>query len=229
MDYFLEETYNEDPCYASGNVMIDKLKREYDIYSWSSSPKNFCWKCSDFDPSIVNCEIITCMLCFQEPYLEIYQDSIALVFANIFWSDYANINVDTLYLELINNNCYLEYCISKDDLGETPQSIQLINYEEIPKYKIINEFYGTTNTGYYEAKSFNLILELQEDFNNIDSLSLIIKDKYAQLLKNKNVDELKIEINIRSPLCNLCTRKHYEYFFELTTNRVKAYRKTYNK
>lgn len=80
------------------------------------------------------------MMGFQEPNLEIYQDSIALVFANLFWSDSVNFNVDTLYLKLSNNNCHLEYCISKDDLGETPKSIQLINFREVPEYEIINEF-----------------------------------------------------------------------------------------
>lgn len=86
----------------------------------------------------------------------------------------------------------------------------------------------TSNSGYYEAKTFHLKIEFQEDFDNMDSLSLLIKDRYFQLLKNKKIDELNIEIKINSPLCKLCTSKRYEYFFELTTKRADAYRKTYN-
>ncbi|HYV90857.1 MAG TPA: hypothetical protein VE978_03705 [Chitinophagales bacterium] len=220
-----EEDCNEDPCEIASYSLEGKLDSAYNIFNLWSHPKNYCCECTNYDPTLVKCNIIYFHIGLSESELDISQDSIAIEFARIFWNDSLNSNVDSLYLELQNNRCTINYGISKNDLDKKYQNHKLEDFTDVPSYKVFYENFGKPHYGYYEATIFHVMVRVNYDYKNVDSLFLIIKNTYDSMLKEKKIDELEIDIEIDEPYCKLCLNQKYKYWCELTRNRIDASKK----
>lgn len=227
-----EEPCNENPCEISSYSLMPRLDSSYNVVTFSSHPKNYCCDCSVYDATLVNCNVMYLDIGLREPELDISQDSIVLDFARIFWNDSLNSNVDSLYLELENsfsldfyNESTINYGISKNDLNKKYPNHELFDFNSVPEYKVLYQSFGTQHYGYYEASIFHIGVRINNDFKNVDSLSLIVMSRYERMLKGREIDELKIEIEIDKPYCVLCLNQKHEFFFELTTKRRDASKK----
>src|SRR6185437_5959968 len=165
-----DEVYNRNPCKASSGYLADSLRKKYHIWSWSDSPKNFCFKCSDFDSTKVECNIIDCSLRFDDTTLTSIGDSLINNFAQLFWKFPENENVDSLYLTIESKqnikhySLYTVHCnLSRKDISKESLAKETELPKKKPEVKVINEFEDRSFGG-IPARTIVINLEASDDY-----------------------------------------------------------------
>lgn len=214
------EKINKDPCVSSADLLGDSLSKKYKIWGSGGAPKNYCFKCLDFDSTKVECNIITCRLRFEEPGLNLQDDSIIKSFAKIFWSFEKNKNVDSLYLHTENNGMSLYSPLSKSDaINPVSYSINALP-NKMPQIKVIREFNGSElggggNYERYTINTFVIDLNASHDFPDFQTIADSCYHKYLQNGKLKDIATFYINIDVHQPEGKLVSEKTCSYIYPI--------------
>ncbi len=214
------EEYHQSPCESSARLLTDSLRKQYNIWGWSSYPKNFCSKCDDYDSNSVDCSIIICELKISEPELDFQQDSIIYNIMSLFWSFPQNKVVDSLYLTISNSKYIITTALKKSDLKKLPQKVYYDSYRNFTEFKITDiidgmEYGGGGEYKKYEIKTRELKVLSQIDLIDYHSVAEYFHTKELKRCKRDDISTLTIKIETINPNGQFLTSKTNNYTFEI--------------
>jgi len=225
--YTLEnEEYHQSPCESSAEILTDTLEKIYHIWGWSTYPKNFCGKCSDYDSTNVDCKIITCVLRMSESELDFQQDSMIYNVMNLFWSFSQNKMVDSLYLTIRNNRKSIITHLSKADLKKKPEKIIYDTTRNMSAFSISHVFEGSEQGGgwdyeSYDIKTRELKILSRVDPGDYDDVAEYYYNKELDRCKKDAISTLTIEIETANPKGQFVANKISTYVYEINTEHIK--------
>jgi len=225
--YALEnEEYHQSPCESSAEIVTDSLRKLYKVWSWSSYPKNFCSKCSDYDSTKVDCKILMCELGISDPELDFQEDSLIHNVINIFWSFPQNKIVDSLYLTIGNNTKRIKTSLSRSDLKKTPEKIFYDTDRSISNFTILDVIEGSEQGGggdyeNYDIKTRELKILSRVDLVDYEDVAEYYYNKELDRCKKDAVSMLTIEIETANPKGQFVENKISTYVYQINTEHIK--------
>lgn len=220
------ETFNANPCQGKYNAdeVLETLKFEGLEFNCggNATPQGFCWKCENFDASVVNCKVLSIRLgCFKDT-LKVYEEAFALRFAKIFWSNPVNLqNVDSIYLSFndaegaFNSGYSAKFRLSKDDILKIPEDEPLPEVKHF-QYKVLNKSeskWNTTLFGFGGEITYQIDVEVSEDFKNISDLAQQIYQQSQHWAKEKEYFNFTVAVHVKNSATSIREYKKYFYHF----------------
>jgi hypothetical protein len=180
------------------------------------------WYKDYLPPNHLNCDTITLVIGSDTiPFS--HNDTFALSVASVFFNDTANRDVKCLKIEVNDLRPFgkvkVYFQVVKDDFNKRFIPKMPLDSADM-KYEIKRESSTTEKSQSGTNYGISIIVDVKEDYNDIEKLASTIKSQYDSVIKAKKLTQFRMELIIQSPACKLCTGKTYNFYYSKSNKNI---------